>query len=144
MNQAVNHGHWLNADDYLMLRERNDYKVDNKDDDGGFCADRVHKRTAPMYWLHHGFSILRSDPGRLRTPYTDFTGQPIRWQELDTTTVGMVHRGYVVDVLINCRSGMMTFDVFGMEIPWRSFSERALVVHKPRDACEDRGFSPRF
>lgn len=82
--------------------------------------------------------------GGYEPPYADFTGQPIRWQELDTTTSGMVHRGYVVDVLINCSSGMMTFDVFGLEIPWRRFSERALVVHKPRDACEARGFSPRF
>ncbi len=90
------------------------------------------------------FRSFDQTQGGYEPPYTDFTGQPIRWQELDTTTVGMVHRGYVVDVLINCRSGMMTFDVFGMEIPWRSFSERALVVHKPRDACEDRGFSPRF
>mgnify|MGYP003666746862 FL=1 len=90
------------------------------------------------------FRSFDQTQGGYEPPYTDFTGQPIRWQELDTTTVGMVHRGYVVDVLINCRSGMMTFDVFGMEIPWRSFSERALVVHKPRDACEERGFSPRF
>ena len=81
------------------------------------------------------FRSFDQTQGGYEPPYTDFTGQPIRWQELDTTTVGMVHRGYVVDVLI---------DVFGMEIPWRSFSERALVVHKPRDACEDRGFSPRF
>lgn len=90
------------------------------------------------------FRSFDQTQGGYEPPYTDFTGQPIHWQELDTTTEGMVNRGYVVDVLINCRSGMMTFDVFGMEIPWRSFSERALVVHKPRDACEDRGFSPRF
>ena len=90
------------------------------------------------------FRSFDQTQGGYESPYTDFTGQPIRWQELDTTTVGMVHRGYVVDVLINCRSGMMTFDVFGIETPWRSFSERALVVHKPRDACEERGFSPRF
>lgn len=90
------------------------------------------------------FRSIDQTQGGYVPPYTDFTGQPIRWQELDTTTSGMVHRGYVVDVLINCSSGMMTFDVFGLEIPWRRFSERALVVHKPLDACEERGFSPRF
>lgn len=82
--------------------------------------------------------------GGYEPPYADFTGQPIRWDELDTTTTGMVHRGYVIDVLIDCSSGMMTFDVFGLTIPWRHFSERALVVHKPRGACEERGFSPSF
>ncbi|TQE99692.1 MAG: hypothetical protein FKY71_07240 [Spiribacter salinus] len=82
--------------------------------------------------------------GGYEPPYTDFTGEPVRWEQLDTTATGMVHRGHVVDVLIDCSSGMMTFDVFGLEIPWRGFSERALVVHKPRDACKDRGFSPRF
>ena len=90
------------------------------------------------------FRSFDQTQGGYEPPYTDFTGQPIRWQELDTTTTGMVHRGYVVDVLINCRSGMMTFDVFGMEIPFRRFSERALVVHKPREACAERGFSPGF
>ncbi|AQU83165.1 MULTISPECIES: hypothetical protein [unclassified Halomonas] len=90
------------------------------------------------------FRSIDQTQGGYEPPYTDFTGQPIRWQELDSTATGMVHRGYVVDVLIDCSSGMMTFDVFGLAIPWRHFSERALVVHKPRDACEERGFSPRF
>ncbi|PCF93912.1 hypothetical protein [Vreelandella nigrificans] len=90
------------------------------------------------------FRSIDQTQGGYEPPYTDFTGQPIRWQELDTTATGMVHRGYVVDVLIDCSSGMMTFDVFGLAIPWRNFSDRVLVVHKPRDACEERGFSPRF
>lgn len=94
--------------------------------------------------LIRDFRSIDQTQGGYEPPYTDFTGQPIRWQELDTTTTGMVHRGYVVDVLIDCSSGMMAFDVFGLAIPWRHFSKRALVVHKPRDACEERGFSPRF
>ncbi|WP_434986347.1 hypothetical protein [Vreelandella zhaodongensis] len=90
------------------------------------------------------FRSIDQTQGGYEPPYTDFTGQPIRWQALDTTATGMVHRGYVVDVLIDCRSGMMAFDVFGLEIPWRHFSERALVIHNPGDACKERGFSPRF
>ncbi|MDQ7728535.1 hypothetical protein [Halomonas sp. SpR8] len=90
------------------------------------------------------FRSFDQTQGGYEPPYTDVTGQPIHWEKLDTTKTGMVHRGHVVDVLIDCRLGMMTFDVFGLEIPWRRFSERAIVVHKPRDACEERGFSPIF
>jgi hypothetical protein len=82
--------------------------------------------------------------GGYAPPYTDFTGDPIDWSQVDTTSAGMVARGYVIDVVINCSSGMMYFEAAGLSVPFRSFSERALVVHKPREVCLARGFSPEF
>lgn len=77
-------------------------------------------------------------------PYTDYQGTPMDWSVLDTTVAGMVARGHVVDVLVDCTSGMMTFQAAGITVPFRVFSERALAIHKPREACRARGFVPAF
>ena len=82
--------------------------------------------------------------GGYEAPYTDYTGEPIDWARLDVTADGMAHRGHVVNVLIDCTSGMMRFELFKAEIPFRAFSDRALAVHKPREACRARGFRPAF
>ena len=52
--------------------------------------------------------------------------------------------GYVLDVRVNCTSGMMHFDFFGIAVQFRKFSPRAIAVHKPREACLERGFTPEF
>lgn len=85
-----------------------------------------------------------STSGGYEPPYTDYTGTPIDWARLDVTADGMAHRGYVVNVLIDCASGMMSFEVFKVTVPFRAFSDRALAVHKPREACRARGFRPAF
>ncbi len=82
--------------------------------------------------------------GGYEPPYTDYTGTPIDWRRMDTTADGMVYRGHVVDLLLDCRSGMMTVDAFGLEKQWRRLSPRALAVHKPREECRARGFVPQF
>lgn len=82
--------------------------------------------------------------GGYEAPYTGYTGTPIDWADLDVTATGMAHRGHVVNILINCTTGMMTFEVFKLHIPFRPFSPRALAVHKPREACMERNFSPEF
>jgi hypothetical protein len=82
--------------------------------------------------------------GGYEPPYADYTGNPIDWATLEITSEGMVNRGYIVNVRINCTSGMMHFEALGIEVPFRAFSPRALVVHRPREACEERGFSPAF
>lgn len=77
-------------------------------------------------------------------PYTDYTGEPIDWAGLDITGDGMAYRGHVVNVLIDCTSGMMSFELFKLTVPFRAFSARALAVHKPREACQARGFQTAF
>ena len=80
--------------------------------------------------------------GGYEPPYTGFVGEPIDWNDLDVTRTGMAKRGNVVKVLIDCTSGMMTFEAFGLHVLFRKFSERAHAVHNPREACEERGFEP--
>ena len=77
-------------------------------------------------------------------PYTDFTGEPIDWSRVETTATGLRARGWVIDVMADCTSGMITGRVLGMDIPFRPFSERAIAVHRPREACLARGFTPEF
>lgn len=82
--------------------------------------------------------------GGYDAPYADYTGTPIAWSTLDLTAEGMASRGHVVNVLVDCTSGMVHFEAFKVRIPFRPFSERALAVHRPRQACRDRGFAPEF
>jgi len=82
--------------------------------------------------------------GGYEPPYTGYTGQPVDWSTVETTPTGMRKNGYVLDVIVDCTSGMMHFGVLGFEFPFRKFSPRALAVHKPREACAKRGFSPEF
>lgn len=82
--------------------------------------------------------------GGYEPPYTGFTGEPIDWSGVETTATGMLRRGWVIDTLADCTSGMITGRIFGLSIPFRPFSERAIIVHRPREACLERGFTPAF
>ena len=92
--------------------------------------------------------VAAFDPtsGGYEAPYTDYTGEPIDW-DADTydTPEGMVGTGRVVDVHVDCTSGMITAEVLGsVRVDFRELSDRALAVHGPREACADRGFRPEF
>lgn len=82
--------------------------------------------------------------GGYEPPFEGVTGQPIDWSTVQTTATGMLRRGWVLDFLADCTSGMIHGRILGVTIPFRPFSERAIVVHRPREACIDRGFTPEF
>ncbi len=82
--------------------------------------------------------------GGYNYPYEGITGEPIDWEIMDLTSTGLAKRGYVVNVLVNGTSGMISFEVFKQTFDWRTFSGRALAVHKPREALIKRGFKPEF
>lgn len=88
-----------------------------------------------------GFDRTR---GGYAPPYEGWTGEPIDWSATDVTGEGMARRGYVTTLLVDCTTGMVEVEVFRRRIPFRTLSERAIVVHRPREACVARGFSPRF
>jgi hypothetical protein len=60
--------------------------------------------------------------GGYEPPYTGYTGPPIDWSLVDTTPSGMARRGRVVNVLIDCTSGMITLEWFKLRIPFRELS----------------------
>ena len=82
--------------------------------------------------------------GGFSPPYTDFTGTPVDWTRADLTSVGFAKRGHVANILVNCSSSVVSFEVFAQRIDWRKMSPRALVVHRPREACLKAGFQPQF
>jgi hypothetical protein len=98
--------------------------------------------------LTTGFAIDLSNFDRTRggyaPPFTGWTGTPIDWSQTDVTPTGMARRGRVTTLLVDCTTGRVEVEVFGERIPFRPLSERAIVVHRPREACRDRGFQPRF
>ena len=91
-----------------------------------------------------GLSFDRTSGG-YEPPYTDdYTGEPIDWEAAHLTEEGFFKEGYVVDLYVDCTSGMVSFEVYGSRWDWRELSGRALAVHKPAEACEIEGFTPDF
>ncbi len=82
--------------------------------------------------------------GGYTAPYTGVTGETVDWDSMDMTSTGLVKRGYVMNILVDGTSGLISFEIFRHKIDWRTFSDRALIVHKPREAFEKRGFNPEF
>jgi hypothetical protein len=82
--------------------------------------------------------------GGYEPPYEDFTGEPIDWSQTETTEAGMRKPGHVVAFALDCTSGMIRFETLGLRLDFRPVSPRALAVHKPREACAERGFTPAF
>ena len=82
--------------------------------------------------------------GGYEPPYAGVTGEPVDWDSMDLTSTGLANRGHIVNVLVNGTTGMISFEIFKQEIDWRKFSDRALVVQKPREALLRRGFKPEF
>ncbi|MCP4382823.1 MAG: hypothetical protein GY798_15620 [Hyphomicrobiales bacterium] len=82
--------------------------------------------------------------GGYEAPYEGVTGQPVDWFAMDRTPTGLAKRGRVVNVLVDGKTGMISFEAFGLVVDFRTFSDRALAVHKPREALIAMGFEPEF
>ena len=81
--------------------------------------------------------------GGYEHPFEGWSGTPIDFSVMSQTKEGLFKKGYVVDQLFNCNTGLITWEVFGViKGEFRLFSERAIVVHKPQDECKARGFNP--
>jgi hypothetical protein len=93
-----------------------------------------------------GADILDFDntSGGYEPPYTGWTGEPIDWDEGYVTNEGFFDNNYVIDSRLDCTTGMISFEVFNLRLDYRELSDRALVVHKPAEACEAAGFDPEF
>ncbi|WP_423909537.1 hypothetical protein [Candidatus Spongiihabitans sp.] len=92
------------------------------------------------------FDIKEMDrtEGGYEAPFVGVTGQPIDWDSMDLSRTGLVRRGYVLDFLVNGTTGMISLEMFGIRFEARKLSERAIAVHKPREAFIHRGFKPQF
>lgn len=82
--------------------------------------------------------------GGYEAPFEGWTGTPIDWSAAAVSTEGFRQPGLIMDTLLNCTTGMTGVEVFGVEVNYRTLSERALVVHKPLEACIAAGFTPDF
>jgi hypothetical protein len=91
------------------------------------------------------YSNIDQTSGGYDAPYTDWTGEPIDWDEAEVTEDGFHRSGIVLDDRLDCTTGMISFRVAKLvTFNFRKVSERAIVVHKPREACRDAGFDPEF
>jgi len=94
------------------------------------------------FWLD--FSEFDQTRGGYEPPYEGVTGEPIDWYAADRTPVGLARRGRVVNTLVNATTALISFEIYGVEIPFRPLSPRALAVHNPRAAFVAMGVDPQF
>lgn len=74
-------------------------------------------------------------------PYQGWAGTPTDYASWYLTDDGLFLPGPIVDQALNCTSGQLTLQVFGLaDIQFRPLSDRAKVVHQPQVACRDNGF----
>ena len=91
------------------------------------------------------FGNFDQTSGGYEPPYEGWTGTPTDWDALDKTPEGFGQRGWVLDTYVNCTTGMISVRVLDLyRADMRPLSERALKVHKPREACHRHGFEPEF
>lgn len=94
--------------------------------------------------LYFDLRELDQTRGGYEAPFTGVTGEPIDWDSMDLTATGLANRGHVLNILVNGTTGMIEFELFGIAFEARKLSERAIAVHKPREAFIRRGFEPEF
>jgi len=94
--------------------------------------------------LYFDIKAMDKTDGGYQPPYTDVTGEIIDWDSMDLTATGLVRRGHVINFIVNGTTGMISLQLFGIEFEARQLSERAVVVHQPREAFIRRGFKPEF
>ncbi len=79
--------------------------------------------------------------GGYEYPYTGWTGTTIDYSEMFFTSEGMYKRGRVIELYVNCETGMISWSLFGIvRGDFREFSDRAKVVHQPQVTCRELGF----
>ena len=81
---------------------------------------------AGIYLDIQGFDQTK---GGYEPPFIGVIGKPVDWDRMDLTSSGLTKRGYVINVLVNGTTGMISFEIFKQKIDWQVFSERALIVH---------------
>jgi len=94
--------------------------------------------------LYLDIKAMDKTDGGYQPPYTDVTGEIIDWDSMDLTATGLVRRGHVINFIVDGTTGMISLQLFGIEFEARQLSERAVVVHQPREAFIRRGFKPEF
>jgi hypothetical protein len=109
-----------------------------------FAAIGVLATGLVMTGLYLDISNFDQTSGGYEAPYSGVSGNPVDWFAMDRTAKGLAKRGHVVNVLVDGTTGMISFEFFSQTIDFRPFSDRALVVHKPREVFISLGFQPEF
>jgi hypothetical protein len=90
-------------------------------------------------------AVIDETSGGYEAPFEGWTGTPIDWEAQAVTERGFLKTGHVLDIQVDCGTGISTVTLLGIGLPLeRPLSERAIVVHAPREACAAAGFEPGF
>lgn len=96
-----------------------------------------------VLWID--FSAL--DPSNGRYPNANGTvtsGAPISFESIDATAEGFAKRGYLLDLLLECRTGRLILELFKWRLDIGKMSEPDVRLHKPQVYCKKRGLTTLF
>lgn len=65
--------------------------------------------------------------------------EPVDWFAMDRTATGLAKRDYVLNVIVDGTTGMISFEICKQIFDFRSISDQAHVVHKPREGHSQPG-----
>ena len=87
------------------------------------------------------------DPANGHYPNANGTvsaGEPISFESIDATPEGFAKRGYLLDLLLQCRTGRLSLELFKWHFDIGKMPEPAVRLHNPQLVCKKRGFQILF
>jgi|AntRauTorckE5430_2_1112549.scaffolds.fasta_scaffold25372_2 hypothetical protein len=70
--------------------------------------------------------------GGYKPLYSGFTGETIDWDSMDLSSTGLVKRGYVLNILVNGTTGMISFELLGISFEARNSLRGQLLFINPK------------
>ena len=87
------------------------------------------------------------DPANGHYPNANSTvsaGEPISFESIDATPTGFAKRGYLLDLLLLCRTGRLSLEFFKWQFDIGKMPEPDVRLHKPQLFCKKRGLTTLF
>ena len=89
----------------------------------------------------------RMDPTNNFYPKGDgkvLRGEPVSFDSIDATPEGFARRGFLMDLLLECRTGRLSLELFQWRLDLGKMSEEDVRLHNPQAACQKRGLQTLF
>ncbi len=98
---------------------------------------------ATAFW----FDINQMDPGNghyMKGGEAVLAGESISFESVEATPEGYAKRGFLLDLLLECRTGRLNLELFKWQFNLGKMSESEVQLHKPNIACKKRGLQTLF
>ena len=91
--------------------------------------------------------LEQMDPANGHYPKGDgrvLRGEPVSYESIDATSEGFAKRGFLLDLLLECRTGRLKLELFKWRLTIGKMSEEDIQLHNPQAACKKLGLQTLF